>query len=305
MTGTTPTAPDRGERSGYRHPSTSYEWSNAVHRAVGPKLPHRLHAVAWALADRAQLENGKFVCWPSLNTLADDTGMDRTNIARHLKEVEAAGWIVREPGGPRRSTRYRLVIPEGVSVVAPAPLVAEVPLVAEEHPVVAEPPLPSGSSATSVVAPAPPEVSIEVPNEVSNEVRLLSYVSNAGARELPPPPRSITEERQDTYVGVFDGMGRGKPNNVDKPADPLAEYAHLLTPWTRKQLLARARAEVPDPDYTPEHMVEIFIQLFTRSNRPQTKDGLRQFVVAINEATDGTGLPEPAAVRALLGIEAA
>ena len=163
MTGSTPTAPDRGERSGYRHPSTSYEWSNAVHRGVGPKLPHRLHAVAWALADRAQLENGKFVCWPSLNTLSDDTGLDRSNIKRHLGELEALDWVAREPGGPRRATRYTLVIPVGAEARPPEESVG-----AEAPQVGAVPPLPRGGGAPTEGAEARPEVSIEVPNEVSN-----------------------------------------------------------------------------------------------------------------------------------------
>ncbi|MGD3153721.1 helix-turn-helix domain-containing protein [Tsukamurella tyrosinosolvens] len=130
---------------------------------------------------------------------------------------------------------------------------------------------------------------------------------NAGAstREPPPPPQSITEERRDIYVGTFDGMGRGNPSKVEKPVDPLAQYAHLLTDWTRKQLLARARAEPDDPEFTPERTVETLIQLYTRSNRPQTKNGLRQFVVEINEATTDAGLPEPSLIRSLLGIEAA
>lgn len=180
------------EASAHRHPTTSYEWSNAIHRSEGAKLPHRLHAVAWALADRAELKDGRFICWPSLSTLADDSGLSRRHVQRHLTDIEAAGWIVRLPGGPNRSTRYELVIPEvgtPTSLGTPATLGTLTSL-------------PRDAGVTTVGTPMSPEVSIEVPSEVSSASARASV--GADGKHLFPDgglaTRSLTKQADDLHL---------------------------------------------------------------------------------------------------------
>lgn len=56
---------------------------------------------------------------PSLRVLAEETGLDRSTVKRHLSALEKAGWVVRsrpdvaaQRNGER--TRYRLDLPRGV-----------------------------------------------------------------------------------------------------------------------------------------------------------------------------------------------
>ena len=242
--------------------------------------------VAWALADRAEVRAGALLCWPALSTIATDLDMDRTNVARHLKCIEEAGWIIRESGGPKRNTRYSLVIPN--SVVAPAPLVADQPLVAEEHPVVADTPLGSGPSATTVVAPAPHEVSIEVPNEVSNEVGRLSYVSNAGAgaRETTAiRPASIFVEKNQPFI----------PEDKKNTAPRYAEWQHLLRRDLIVELEDIAQQIVDEnnlagltdlADDAVQSTVDWLLTAYSESTRPQTRNGIHIWLMEIRPEPD-------------------
>ena len=68
--------------------------------------------VAHAIAHRANANNQ---AWPSLSTLAEDTGLHRATVARALHALEDAGLIERErrqrTDGGNTSTRYRIVRP--------------------------------------------------------------------------------------------------------------------------------------------------------------------------------------------------
>lgn len=68
--------------------------------------------VAHAIAHRA---NANMQAWPSLTTLAEDTGLHRATVARALCALEDAGLIQRErrrrKDGGNTSTRYRIVRP--------------------------------------------------------------------------------------------------------------------------------------------------------------------------------------------------
>ena len=65
-------------------------------------------------------------CWPSLQSLADDTGFDRSTVTRALKVLEAKGWVGRHRGGGRgRVTRYVLKNRCGSAPVPPEETGAE------------------------------------------------------------------------------------------------------------------------------------------------------------------------------------
>jgi hypothetical protein len=66
-------------------------------------------AVAAALAQHFNVQHG--AAWPAERTISEWTRLDRRNVQRAIAELEAAGFLaVLERGGPRRSTRYALVM---------------------------------------------------------------------------------------------------------------------------------------------------------------------------------------------------
>lgn len=68
-------------------------------------------AVGWALSTWWRAEGVGAA--PSLENLADATGLHRATIARALKRLDDEGWVERIPGGGRgRRTAYRATIPE-------------------------------------------------------------------------------------------------------------------------------------------------------------------------------------------------
>ena len=53
-------------------------------------------------------------CWPSLSTIAELIGADRSNVARAVRKLESTALVERverPAGGRRRSTRYHLPLP--------------------------------------------------------------------------------------------------------------------------------------------------------------------------------------------------
>lgn len=59
---------------------------------------------------------------PSLSTLEEATGMDRSTVRRHLNKLEVADWVGRDRPDPiaartkKARTRYRLTVPKGAAV---------------------------------------------------------------------------------------------------------------------------------------------------------------------------------------------
>lgn len=49
---------------------------------------------------------------PSLTTLAKHAALGRSTVKRDLAELERGGFIARDPGNPKRSTRYSAELPE-------------------------------------------------------------------------------------------------------------------------------------------------------------------------------------------------
>ena len=55
------------------------------------------------------------VCWPSLNLIAEKTGLSRRSVMNAANELEDAGWLIRERGGPNSgSTHYMPTFPRDI-----------------------------------------------------------------------------------------------------------------------------------------------------------------------------------------------
>ena len=105
-----------------RHTRTSLgrlleNWNRVAKRARS--LPAGDRLVAWCLHDYARmaesvstyLNTGKLQCWPSVERIADDIGVNRRTVQRALRRLETAGLIrtlVARDGGTLTSN-YRLL----------------------------------------------------------------------------------------------------------------------------------------------------------------------------------------------------
>ena len=92
-------------------------WNRVAKRAKS--LPAGDRLVAWCLHDYAlmgesvstYLDTGKLQCWPSVERIADDIGVNRRTVQRALRRLEAAGLIrtqVARVGGNLTSHYYLL-----------------------------------------------------------------------------------------------------------------------------------------------------------------------------------------------------
>jgi hypothetical protein len=51
---------------------------------------------------------GKNVCWPSVPTLADHTGLTTRSVIKAVASLDKKGWLSRQVGGGTQTTRYVL-----------------------------------------------------------------------------------------------------------------------------------------------------------------------------------------------------
>lgn len=98
-----------------------FEYERAVRASDLPPLSRLL---TLTLATWADVKTGIIPdrLSPSLSTLEEATGMDRSTVRRHLNKVETAGWVVRNRPDPaaarakKARTRYRITVPKGIEV---------------------------------------------------------------------------------------------------------------------------------------------------------------------------------------------
>lgn len=98
-----------------------FEYERSIRSSDLPPLSRLL---ALTLATWADVKTGVIAArhTPSLSTLEEGTGMDRSTVRRHLNKLEAAGWVKRDrptveaARSKKARTRYRIVIPEGAAV---------------------------------------------------------------------------------------------------------------------------------------------------------------------------------------------
>ena len=97
-------------------------WAEAVWRST---LPAADKVVALAYADHAR--DGLGFVWVTVDRLVERTSLSRSGVMKCLNRLRGAGWMtVAEPSRQHRSTRYRLLVPDGAAIEdEPAPVVAE------------------------------------------------------------------------------------------------------------------------------------------------------------------------------------
>jgi hypothetical protein len=96
-------------------------WQKAI---VASALSATQRHVALTLALHMDAEGGS--CWPSVQTLAAETGLSDRAVQKALAALGAAGFVAidrlggRRPGGGYVSNRYLATLPEGVNEVHPS-----------------------------------------------------------------------------------------------------------------------------------------------------------------------------------------
>lgn len=98
-----------------------FEYERAVRSSDLAPLSRLL---ALTLATWADVKTGVIPArlTPSLSTLEEATGMDRSTVRRHLNKLETAEWVGRDRPDPiaartkKARTRYRLTVPKGIAV---------------------------------------------------------------------------------------------------------------------------------------------------------------------------------------------
>lgn len=190
------------------------------------------------------------LCWPGLATIARESGLDRTTVARRLGALDALGWVRRDrskggraPGGKARRTEYQGLIPGPNSGRAPLLTVAENPVnsgtvprstVAERHPNQALELTKEPAAARSPDGSPPPWVALGIPRRRYFELR------SWGREEIPPPPAGPAEPDLDAAVRAMlawespgeqpPGARRGRrAGSASGPGAPTEEGGSTMT----------------------------------------------------------------------------
>ena len=75
-------------------------------------LPHRAVTVYMYLKEWTNKEG---ICWPAVSTISRELRLSRSTIQRALRDLEAAGWLSKEPrwreNGSSSSNRYHIINP--------------------------------------------------------------------------------------------------------------------------------------------------------------------------------------------------
>lgn len=134
-----------------------FRWCVRV-AAHDPRVTFAALAVAAVLADHYNPRNG--AAWPPSRLIAARTRIDRANVRRALKELEAEGFVV-AVGKRGRNNSYALTVPENDGQMGPVDHVAEARAKTEGA---SEPPnrgphdpLRGGATTPLKGAPQPPE----------------------------------------------------------------------------------------------------------------------------------------------------
>jgi DNA-binding MarR family transcriptional regulator len=89
-----------------------FAWREALRTS---SLTSTQRGVAWALSQHMDRNGGS--CFPSVQTLSEDSGYSRRTVQKTVRSLEGVGWIECDAGGGRkRTTRYQARIP-GVEAI--------------------------------------------------------------------------------------------------------------------------------------------------------------------------------------------
>jgi len=95
--------------------SPLFTWRGAISSEAGPESATTRHVL---LALSLYMSQKGDSCFPSLSTLASDTGLDKSTVSKHLKRAHNEGWIDKrksyDDDGMRSGTEYYATIPDGV-----------------------------------------------------------------------------------------------------------------------------------------------------------------------------------------------
>lgn len=79
-------------------------------------LPPLTRLVWHVIAGHGTARTGDVTAYPpSLAEIAQGSGLGRRAVVNHVNELVKEGWLLRDPGGPGRKTRYRLSAPNDPS----------------------------------------------------------------------------------------------------------------------------------------------------------------------------------------------
>lgn len=104
------------------------DWQETI---LKTDLPHQAKYLALYL--RTYMNAKQDVAWPSLSRIVGETGLSKSTVARYLNVLEAEGWIQREKGNSKRSTRYHAVLPGSVTQTLRS-VTQTLGVVSERHP---------------------------------------------------------------------------------------------------------------------------------------------------------------------------
>ena len=85
-----------------------FEWTKAVRDSDLP--PHVKHVL---LTLATWMDAGGGSCFPTVETIADGVGKDRSNVLRALRSAADAGWVERRSGTYGRQSNYMATCPKG------------------------------------------------------------------------------------------------------------------------------------------------------------------------------------------------
>ena len=91
--------------------SNKFSWERAIAES---DLPATSRHVAFTLG--LYFSKAGDSCWPSMDTLARASGLDRSTVVRHIALLRRAGWLTVTSGGSKRgekrvSNRYETAVP--------------------------------------------------------------------------------------------------------------------------------------------------------------------------------------------------
>ena len=160
-----------------------FQWRNAIASKSGPKEPTTRHVL---LTISLHMNCDGESCFPSVNTLAEETGRTKKSVIVHIEKAEKAGWIKKEirgfSGQGWRRHKYRPNLP--------ADVVKQLHHVDEKGGVVITPRQEKGGVISDqggviddqkVVSPLHPSSSSSTSNNSSKDI---------GAKKSPRPPKT-------------------------------------------------------------------------------------------------------------------
>jgi DNA-binding MarR family transcriptional regulator len=170
------------------------------------------------------------VAWPSLTTITKETRLSRPTVCKHIKILEREGWIEKEKGASRASTRY--------TAIAPAAALECQPETQQE------------TQQETQTAP---------PDGLSSLTTLVKEINQGSKAALPQGLSSLTTGVKEVYPN---NKGNNKGNNKDlKKGDDLAVAA---PPEEKPKPKRKAKAHAAVPDVVPDGLnmdaLELWLQ---------------------------------------------